>query len=118
MADQWDSDRRKGTGNPPKKARKDPAVARVDDKNEDEDDEDLEVVMERGKRKRVTKSIYSQALTMAGYTTTGQDRTARLLARQVKEERELDKARKNAPVPDPADEDEEEERWMESDLAK
>ena len=57
MADQRDRDRRKGTGNPPKKVRKDPAVARADDENKDEDDEDLEVVMERGKCKRVTKSF-------------------------------------------------------------
>ena len=41
-----------------------------------------------------------------------------MLVRQAKEERELEEARKNAPETDPADEEEEEERWMESDLAK
>ena len=62
--------------------------------------------------------MYSQILTTAQYATTSQDRTARMMARQAKEERELEEARKNAPEPDPADEEYEEERWMESDLAK
>ena len=118
MADQQEKNRKKGTGNVPKKPRKDLTVARADDDNNKEEEEDLEVVMEKGKRKRATNSLYSQIPTTSGYATTGQDRTARMFAWQAKEERELAKARKKAPEPDPADEEEEEDRWMESDLAK
>ena len=42
--------RRRVWGNPPKKPRKDPAVAGVDNEDNDEE-EDLEEVLEKGKHK-------------------------------------------------------------------
>ena len=58
MAAQCDKNKKKDTENPPKKVRKDPAVARVDD--DDDDEEDLEEVLEKGKCKRTTPSLYKQ----------------------------------------------------------
>ena len=54
-------------------------MAGVDDKDDDEE-EDLEEVLEKGKCKWATKSLYRQLPTMVGYATTSQDRTARMLA--------------------------------------
>ena len=64
--------------NPPKKVRKDPAVARVVD--DDDDEEDLEEVLEKGKHKQATPSLYKQLPTTGEYATTSQDRNARMLA--------------------------------------
>ena len=80
----------------------------VDD--DDDEEEDLEEVLEKGKCKRITKSLYAQLPTTSGYATTGQDRSVRMLARKAKEEKDLEEARKNAPEPDPDDQDNEEER--------
>ena len=84
MAAQRDKDKKKDTENPPKKARKDPAVPAVPavarDDDDDDDEEDLEEVLEKGKCKQAMKSLYKQLLTMEGYTTMSQDRTARMLA--------------------------------------
>ena len=77
MAAQREKDKKKGMGNPPKKPRKDPVMARVDD--EDEEEDDLKEVLEKGKHKRTTKSLYTQLPTTSGYATTGQDRSARML---------------------------------------
>ena len=50
MAAQHDKDnKKKGMGDPPKKARKDPTVAGLDD--DDDEEEDLEEVLEKGKCK-------------------------------------------------------------------
>ena len=115
MATQHEKDKKKGTGNP-KKPRKDPAMAGVDD--DDDEEEDLEEVLEKDKHRQITKSLYAQLPTTSGYATMGQDRSARMLARKAKEEKDLEEARKNAPEQDPNDQDNEEERRLKSDLAK
>ena len=80
MAAQCDKNKKKDMENPPKKVRKDPAVARDQDDDDDDDEEDLEEVLEKGKRKWATKSLYKQLLTTGEYATTSQDRNARMLA--------------------------------------
>ena len=71
MAAQREKDKqKKGTEDPPKKARKDPAVAGVDDEDADDEEEDLEEVLEKGKCKQTIKSLYKQLPTMARYATT------------------------------------------------
>ena len=85
MAAQCDKDKKKNTENPPKKVKKDPAVPVVaGDDDDDDDEEDLEEVLEKGKHKRATKSLYRELPTTEGYTTMSQDRTARMLARRAK----------------------------------
>ena len=90
-AQQRNKDENKNTENPPKKAKKDPAVLAVAG-DDDDDKEDLEEVLEKGKHKWATKSLYRQIPTTEGYTTTSQDRTTRMLARRAKEEKDLEEA--------------------------
>ena len=111
MAAQRDKDKKKNTENPQKKAKKDPAVPAVArDDDDDDDKEDLEELLEKGKHKRATKSLYRELPTTEGHTTTSQDRTGRMLATRAKEEKDLEEAQKNAPEPDPDDDDDKEER--------
>ena len=65
MVAQHDKNKKKELENPPKKARKDPAVATDDDN--DDDKEDLEEVLEKGKHKRATPLLYKQLPTMREY---------------------------------------------------
>ena len=119
MATKRETDKRKKTENL-KKPKKDPAI--LEDVDNNNDDEDLEQLMEGGKRKRKTPLVakYAMGAGMGQYTTTSEDRKSRMLARQEKLERDLEEARKNAPLPPEEEEDEEDEsqRQMESNLAK
>ena len=77
MASQRERQAKKDAEVPPKKGKKDPQAG---DGDGDDDKEDLEQVLEEGKRKRMMQSLYKQLVTTGEYATTSQDRKTRMLA--------------------------------------